>query len=167
MNYLDIIFLIPLTFGAVVGIRRGIVKEILALVAIVMAIYVARYFSPLLSVFLINHLSCSERTAYPLAYILVLLLFGGGMYILSEMLTRILKAMKLGTVNRIFGALLGILKWSLILSAILCFFAIVDRYIPIKTKPAVQQSVLYQPLESLIPTILPLIHEEELINHEK
>ncbi|MCQ2338920.1 MAG: CvpA family protein, partial [Paludibacteraceae bacterium] len=103
MNFLDIIFLIPLLFGAVIGFRRGVVKEILALVAVVMAVYVARYFSPVLSGFLINHLSISRGTAYPLGYILVLVIFGGGMYFLAEMLTRLLKAMKLGTLNHIFG----------------------------------------------------------------
>lgn len=167
MNFLDIIFLIPLLFGAVIGFRRGVVKEILALVAVVMAVYVARYFSPVLSGFLINHLSISRETAYPLGYILVLVIFGGGMYFLAEMLTRLLKAMKLGTLNHIFGGVLGLTKWALIISAILCFFAIVDRFIPIKTKPAVQQSLLYHPLESFIPTILPLIYEEALTNPEE
>lgn len=166
MNFLDIIFIIPIAFGAIVGFRRGIIKEIIALISIVTAIYVARYFSPVLSSFLISYLSISQRIAYPLAYIFVLIIFGGGMYILAEMLTRIVSAIKLGAVNRLFGTLLGVLKWSLILSAILCFFAIVDHYIPIKNRPAVQQSLLYKPIESLIPAIIPFIQEEKLINPE-
>lgn len=166
MNFLDIIFIIPIAFGAIVGFRRGIIKEIIALISIVTAIYIARYFSPVLSSFLISYLSVSQRIAYPLAYIFVLIIFGGGMYILAEMLTRIVSAIKLGAVNRLFGTLLGVLKWSLILSAILCFFAIVDHYIPIKNRPAVQQSLLYKPIESLIPAIIPFIQEEKLINPE-
>lgn len=162
MNFLDVVLAIPLVYGIVQGWRRGIVKEAVMLVAIIFAIYVSRYFSPTMSLFLQSHLGASEGVAAPLSYILVLVIFGGGMYVLAFMLTRILKAIKLGTVNRIFGSLFGLFKWMLIVSAVLCFFAIVDRFVPIRQKPAVQNSVLYHPIEQFMGHVIPFLDTDKL-----
>lgn len=149
MNWLDIILAIPLLYGLVMGAKRGFVKEALMLVAIAMGVFVAKMFSLPMSDLLQEHLGASPRVAQPLSYFVVMAVFVGGMYILAWMLTKILKAMKLGTINRIFGALFGALKWVLILSIVLNFFAVIDRYVPVKSKPAVQNSRLYAPIENM------------------
>lgn len=166
MNFLDIVLAIPLIYGIIQGWRRGIVKEAVMLVSIIFAIYVARFFSPTMALFLENHLGASAGVAAPLSYILVLIIFGGGMYVLAFMLTRILKAIKLGTVNRIFGSLFGLTKWMLILSAVLCFFAIIDHFVPIKQKPAVQNSALYRPVESFMGHVIPFLNPEKMFQDE-
>jgi len=148
LNWLDIILIIPLLYGLVMGAKRGFVKEAVMLVAIAMGVFVAKLFSSPASLFLQEHLGASPRVARPLSYFVVMVVFVGGMYVLAWMLTKILKAMKLGTANRIFGAVLGTLKWVLILSVVLNFFAVIDRYVPIKSKESVQNSKLYAPIES-------------------
>lgn len=146
---LDIILSIPLLYGLVMGVKRGFVKEAVMLVAIAMGVFVARWFSSPMAMLLQEHLDATPRVAQPLSYFVVMVVFVGGMYVLAWMLTKILKAMKLGTVNRIFGAVFGVMKWVLILSVILNFMAVVDRYVPVKSKPAVQNSKLYSPIEKI------------------
>ena len=41
MNYLDIIIVIPLVYGMIKGFYNGLVKEITALLALVVGVYVA------------------------------------------------------------------------------------------------------------------------------
>lgn len=146
---LDIILSIPLLYGLVMGVKRGFVKEAVMLVAIAMGVFVARWFSSPMAMLLQEHLDATPCVAQPLSYFVVMVVFVGGMYVLAWMLTKILKAMKLGTVNRIFGAVFGVMKWVLILSVILNFMAVVDRYVPVKSKPAVQNSKLYSPIEKI------------------
>lgn len=148
MNYLDVILIIPLLYGLVMGVKRGFVKEAVMLVAIAMGVFVAKQLSSPMAVLLQEHIGISQRVAQPLSYFVVVLVFVGGMYILAWMLTKILKAMKLSTVNRIFGAVLGTLKWVLILSVVLNFVAVIDKYVPVKSKPAVRNSKLYTPIEN-------------------
>ena len=149
MNWLDIILSIPLLYGLVMGVKRGFVKEAVMLVAIAMGVFVARQFSSPMAMLLQEHLEATPRVAQPLSYVVVMVVFAGGMYLLAWMLTKILKAMKLGTVNRIFGALFGTMKWVLILCVALNFVAIIDKYVPVKSKPAVQNSKLYAPIENV------------------
>lgn len=148
MNWLDIILIIPIVYGLIMGIRRGFVKEAVMLVAVAMGVFVARIFSSPMAALLQEHFEASPKTAQILSYVVVMAVFVGGMYILAWMLTKILKAMKLGAVNRIFGGLFGLLKWVLIMSVVLYLVTIIDRYVPVKSKPAVQNSMLYKPIES-------------------
>ena len=115
MNWLDIILAIPLLYGLVMGAKRGFVKEAVMLVAIAMGVFVARQFSSPMAMLLQEHLEATPRVAQPLSYVVVMVVFAGGMYLLAWMLTKILKAMKLGSINRIFGAVFGTMKWVLIL----------------------------------------------------
>lgn len=154
---LDIILIIPLLYGLVMGAKRGFVKEAVMLVAVVMGFFVAKMLSPSTSLLLQNHLGASQRVAQPLSYFVVMAVFVGGMYVLGWMLTKILKAIKLGFVNRVFGALFGFVKWILILSIILNFFSVIDKFIPIKSKPAVLNSKLYAPIEDVAKYYKPLI----------
>ena len=118
------------------------------LVAIAMGVFVAKRLSSPMMMLLQEHLGVTQRVAQPLSYFVVVCVVVGGMYILAWMLTKILKAMKLGTVNRIFGAVLGTVKWVLILSVVLNFVALIDKYVPVKSKPAVRNSRLYAPIEN-------------------
>lgn len=164
MNWLDILFAIPLLYGLIQGLRRGIVKEVLMLIAVVLGVYVAKFFSSPVSLFLQNELGASERVAAPLSYVLVVVIFAGGLYVLAWMLTNILKAIKLGTVNRIAGGAFGLMKWALILSVVLHFVMIIDKYVPVREKPAVQNSILYQPLEGVMDKMLPFLNIKDFLS---
>lgn len=164
MNWLDILFAIPLLYGLIQGLRRGIVKEVLMLLAVVLGVYVAKFFSAPMSLFVQEVLGASEKVAAPLSYILVVVVFAGGLYVLAWMLTNILKAIKLGTVNRVAGGLFGLLKWALIISVVLHFFMIVDRYVPVREKPSVQESVLYEPLEGVMDKLLPFLNIKDYLS---
>ena len=67
----------------------------------------------------------------------------------------------LGWLNRLFGALFGVVKITLLLSVILNFVAIVNQYMPIKEKSIVQESLLYSPIENVMGTVLPLLNFED------
>ncbi len=164
MNWLDILFAIPLLYGLIQGLRRGIVKEVLMLLAVVLGVYVAKFFSTPMSLFVQEVLGASEKVAAPLSYILVVVVFAGGLYVLAWMLTNILKAIKLGMVNRVAGGLFGLLKWALIISVVLHFFMIVDKYVPVREKPAVQESVLYEPLEGVMDKLLPFLNIKDYLS---
>ncbi len=67
----------------------------------------------------------------------------------------------LGWLNRLFGAVFGVVKMTLLLSVILNFVAIMNQYMPIKEKPIVQESLLYSPIEKVMGTVLPLLNFED------
>ncbi len=161
MNYLDIIFIIPLAYGFVQGLRKGLIKEIAGLVAVVLGIYLARYFSLPASQALIEMTGWGTNICTPLAYALVFVVVSLSISTLSYMLSKIIGAIMLGWLNRLFGAVFGVVKMTLLLSVILNFVAIMNQYMSIKEKSVVQESLLYFPIENVMGTVLPLLNFED------
>ena len=97
----------------------------------------------------------------PLSYAVVFIVVSLSISALSYMLSKIIGAIMLGWLNRLFGALFGLIKMTLLLSVILNFIAIVNQYMPIKEKPVVQESLLYSPIENVMGAVLPLLNFED------
>lgn len=161
MNYLDIILIIPLAYGLVQGLRKGLVKEIAGLLAIVLGIYLARYWSLPVSQSLVELTGWEMNICTPLAYAVVFIAVSLSISTLSYMLSKIIGAIMLGWLNRLLGAVFGVVKMLLLLSVILNFVAIMNQYMPIKDKPLVQQSLFYSPIESAMGKVLPLLNFED------
>lgn len=161
MNYLDIILVIPLAYGLVQGLRKGLIKEIAGLIAIILGIYLARYFSLPASQALIEMTGWAANICTLLAYALVFIAVSLSISALSYMLSKIIGAIMLGWLNRLLGAIFGVVKMTLLLSVILNFLLIMNQFVPIKEKPIVQQSLLYSPIENLMGEVLPLLNFED------
>lgn len=163
LNYLDIVLLLPIAYGLIQGIRHGIVKEVAALIAIIAGIYLARFWSPVLACHLVKWTGWSAGLSSTVAYVLIFVVIALGVHLLAHIVGRLLKAIMLGGVNRVFGAVFGVVKWVLILSVILNLVALIDTVLPLKGYPAVQNSMLYSHLEGLLWQILPGLDLENYI----
>ena len=161
MNYLDIILIIPLAYGLVQGLRKGLVKEIAGLLAILFGLYLARYWALPVSQALVDLTGWTLNLCTPLAYAVVFIAVSLSITLLSYMLTKIIGAIMLSWLNRLLGAAFGSIKMLLLLSVILNFVAIMNQFVPIKDKPIVQQSLLYSPIENTMSAVLPLLNFED------
>ena len=161
MNYLDIILIIPLAYGLVQGLRKGLVKEIAGLLAILFGIYLASYWELPVSQALVDLTGWTLNLCTPLAYAVVFIAVSLSITLLSYMLTKIIGAIMLGWLNRLLGGAFGIIKMLLLLSVILNFVAIVDQFMPVKEKPVVQNSLFYKPIEDVMGVVLPYLNFED------
>lgn len=166
INYIDIILFIPLCWGVIQGIRHGLVKEIASLIAIIIGIYVARFWSVGVADFLTDMTRWSPEVCRTIAYLLVFIVVALVIHLLAYMISKILSAIMLGWVNRLLGALFGFAKMVLILSLVLNVVGVLHEYIPIKDNKAVKSSLLYKPIEQAIPNILPFINIDDFVDIE-
>ncbi|MGM9806141.1 MAG: CvpA family protein [Candidatus Aphodosoma sp.] len=158
MNFIDIIILLPMVYGLVQGVRHGIVREMAALAAVIVGIYMARYMSARLVPYIVECTGWSLSVSASVAYVIVFLAVVVCVNLMAYILSRLLKAVMLGGVNRLFGGLFGMLKWALVVSVILNIMAFACEFIPFKDNPAVQSSVLYPYLEQLLWKVLPCLN---------
>lgn len=167
MNYLDVILLLPLAYGLIQGIRHGIVKEMAQFVAIVVAIYLARFFSPDFVPYVKELTGWDASVCASISYALVFIVVVLGVNLLAYIVTKLLSAVLLGGVNRFFGALFGLFKWALILSVVLNVVAIADDFLPVKENEYVRSSALYSHVESLLWKVLPGMNLDGFIDKVK
>ena len=77
MNVLDIIIIIFILFGAVLGFKRGFTKELLKAVGFILVLVLAYFFKNPLSVFMYEHLPFFEFGILKNVEILNILIYEG------------------------------------------------------------------------------------------
>lgn len=123
MLILDLIIAIPILYFGYKGAVNGLVKEVLNIVAIVLAIFLTFNY---LDVFTGLLAPLFEEGSSILPFVSGALLFIGTLGIVALIAygtKEFLKVIKLSTVNRILGGLFGALKSAMIVSAILLLLA--------------------------------------------
>lgn len=158
MNAIDIILGILLLFGLVRGFFKGFLVELAGLIALVLGIYGAIHFSDKVSHFLQTFLSLEERYLSIIAFALTFILIVFAIALIGKLLTKMISLLALGIVNRLAGAVFGLLKMAFFASLFFMFLNQSKLY-SIEKETQVN-SVLYFPVEGFAPLILPSILEE-------
>lgn len=133
------------------GYRKGLLMEIVSLIAIVLAITIS---------FKLLHWAMElikEKIGYfdtLLPFIAFIVLFLGiliGVYLLGKGLKKMLDLTPFGLLDSLIGAILGLLKWALALSVILWLCTSAEVEIPVEFT---ENSMLYPHLISFAPTVI-------------
>jgi membrane protein required for colicin V production len=162
MNIIDILLGALLLFGLVRGLTKGLFVEVASLVALIAGIYGAIHFSDFAAEFLMEHVDWSERiinlTAFAITFVIIVLAIS----LAGKALTKLADFAALGFLNKLLGAVFGVLKIGLILSVVLMIFSKMNRNIPFLEEEDLKDSVLYEPVKSLAPMLFPnMIHVDE------
>ncbi|TAJ15165.1 CvpA family protein [Marinilabiliaceae bacterium JC017] len=156
MNYFDIIIGIILLVALVKGFKNGFVIELASLAALILGLLGAIMFSDVTAGFLSEYLQSGYIGL--IAFFVTFLLIVVGVHLVAKMVDKMIKALALGPVNRIFGALFSLLKYAFIVSVLLSVFNSFDRSFKVIPDEQKESSKLYEPLSLLAPTIFPYLH---------
>ena len=123
MNYLDIIFAVPLLWGIIRGFRKGLVIEIASLIAIIAGVYGAIHFSYFIS----EKLNLTSEYAALISFAITFVLIVVIIFLFAKLLEKSMNLLALGFFNKLAGALFSMLKFAFILSVLLL---IIDKASP-------------------------------------
>ena len=145
MNAFDYAVLTVILASVLLGLWRGVVSEILALAAWVVAFLVAR----LVAVGVANALTgqiaepgLRLAVAYVLVFVSVLLIFG----IARVLISLLLKAVGLGVLDRLLGAAFGVLRGILVVLEVV----LVAGMTPLPKAEWWREATLAPPLETAV-----------------
>lgn len=145
MNYLDILLLLPLLYGAYKGFSRGFVIEVATLLGLILGVYVAIKFSDYTENILRDFLDISSKYLSYIALSVTFLLVVVAIYLLGKMLTKLVDIVSLGLVNKLLGTVLGITKSFVILCIILLIADALDDKFQFMNKEVKENSLFYNP----------------------
>ena len=149
MNKIDILLLVILGFGLIRGFMRGLIIEMASLLAIVVGIYGAIHFSFFTARLLGELMPSSQQTIEVVAFGLTLIVLMLAVMFLAKVLTKMLKAAELGFLNRLAGALFGVLKAAVIVGSLFVFLERTFQTEKWLSPSALSESVLYEPAKSI------------------
>lgn len=145
MNYLDILLLLPLLYGAYKGFSRGFVIEVATLLGLILGVYVAIKFSDYTENILRDFLDISSKYLSYIALSVTFLLVVVAIYLFGKMLTKLVDIVSLGLVNKLLGTVLGIAKSFVILCIILLIADALDDKFQFMNKEVKENSLFYNP----------------------
>ncbi len=159
MNYIDIILLILLAWGLISGLKNGLVHEVASLAALILGIFGAIHFSDFTSDLLIEHFELSGRYLPIISFAITFIAIVVAVHFLAGILDKLIKAIALGFINRIFGALFGILKTAFILSILIFLLNSLNKKAHFLPEEKMEGSILYKPVAGFFPF---LFHKVDL-----
>ncbi len=117
MNWLDIVIIVLLLISAVGGLFNGLIKSVFSLVGLIVGVVLAgRFYTGLAG--LLRFIP-DENIARIVAFIIIFLVIIIIAAILGVILTKLVSTMLLGWLNRLGGAVFGVLIGAVFIAAIL------------------------------------------------
>jgi len=149
MSYLDLFFGLIIAWGAYSGFSKGLIKELASIVGVIAGIFLAKNYYPYLDLKLkpifesdANFISILSATVI---FLITIMLFK----IIAKILTKLLKIIALGLLNRIIGSVFGFIKTVLLLCILVFIFSNINRVISIIEAEKLNQSFFYPKIEKI------------------
>ncbi|MBZ9777766.1 CvpA family protein [Psychroflexus sp. CAK8W] len=165
MNMIDIVLGIFLLLGFIRGFQKGFIVELAGIVALLAGIFGGIKYGYFAEGYLENWtdwtVSSIEIASFFIVFIGIVVLVS----ILAKILTTIVHSIALGLINRIFGALFGVIKMGLFILIILLIFDYINGEGRFISGTKLQESVIVSTIRELSSTLLPSL--EQLLNESK
>ena len=125
MNWVDVVIIIYLALSIISGFVQGLIRSLLSIIGLIVGILLASHFYKQLGDIL-TFIS-NRNVADIVAFIVILLAVMVISALIGLVLRSIIKAIMLGWVDKIGGAILGLILGALSISAILAIIAKVSN----------------------------------------
>lgn len=145
MNFLDIILAVPMCFFIYKGWKRGFIFELAALVGIVLGCWAAIHFSTWVA----SLLKIKGEGTVLIAFFITFAAVVAGSFFLGKAVEGIIKMVKANGLNKILGAVAGMLKIVCILAVLINYILIIDRHQAVITPKVQQESILFRPVHQV------------------
>jgi len=120
MNWLDILIIVILVISAFSGLVNGLVKTLFSLAGLIVGLLLAGHFY----VSLADHLGfiSSENAARIAAFLIIFFAVLAVATVLGWLFTKLISALLLGWLNRILGAVAGVVMGAITIGALLALW---------------------------------------------
>lgn len=162
INLLDILILIPLLLWAYQGYKKGFVISLASLLALILGLYAALYFSDFTAGKLMEFFEINEKYLAIIAFVVTFVVVVIAVVVVGNILHKFIDVLMLGFLNKATGAVFGILKGALYLSIL---FFVINYFDPGKNlikQEHRDSSALYEPVESFAPFLYSWLHLDNL-----
>ena len=167
MPVIDIILGALIIYGIIKGFFKGLFVEVASLLALMLGVYGAVHFSNYAAEFLSNYVDWSEKKINISSFIITFVVIVLAISLAGKALTKLANFAALGIINKLLGALFGGLKIALILSVLLLVFDRFNNTLSLVSEE-LEDSILYKPVASIAPMILPqFINEDKILEIPK
>jgi len=159
MSFVDIILGIILLYAIFKGLRNGFFVELASFTSLLLGVYLSIEFSDYTACFIREELSSDSEYLEIIAFLVTFVLVVVAVMLLAKAFTKIADFASLGWINRLLGAVFGLLKIIFILSISIHFFQKINTNEIFVSQEKTNQSVLYNPIAEISRFVFPIIEQ--------
>ena len=152
----DIIILIIMAAGLIVGAKKGIIKQLASIIGLIAGIIAAKIMYETVAEWLCPTVTDSMTIAQILSFVLIWIAVPLLFSLAASVITKALELIYLGWLNRILGAALGAMKYALLLSILFCTIDFLDNKNELISQETKQSSILYTPTKGIATWLFPI-----------
>ena len=167
MNYLDIIISLVLFYGLFKGFTRGLIIEAASLLSIIIGIFGALTFTPIIETLLSYFLTDDKLPSSIIIFTASLIIIVIGVNFFARNLTKFIKLISLGGINKVLGGIFGVSKYVLLISVLFVFvdqFSFMFEYFE---SNLLEESVMFESLKNVGYYIIQLLESNDVKIPEK
>ena len=159
MTTIDIIILIALGAGVIIGFMKGFIRQLASILGLIVGLLAAKALYTSLAVKLCPTVTDSMTVAQILAFVIIWIAVPLIFTLVASVLTRAMEAVSLGWLNRLLGAGLGALKYLLLVGLVVCVIQFIDADSQLISQTKKEESLLYYPMERFAGMFFPAAKE--------
>ena len=167
MNYLDIIIGLIFFYGLFKGFARGLIIEAASLLSIIIGILGALTFTPIIESLLSYFLSDEKLPPSIILFTASLILIVLGVNFFARNLTKFIKLVSLGGINKVLGGIFGVSKYILLISILLVFVDQFSFMFEFFESNFLEESVMFESLKKIGYYIIQLLESNDVKIPEK
>jgi membrane protein required for colicin V production len=160
MNFYDILVLGFVALFVINGFRKGFIISLATIVALVIGIWAAIHFSNYFDEFLLRNLNTGGKWIPLISFSVTFLLVMIAVFLIAKMVEKLIDLVGMGFLNRLGGALLGLVKGALLASIILFILFKADPGQKWITPEDKKSSITLTWVETLFPKFMKVIGDE-------
>lgn len=162
MNYLDILLCIPLVWGLYKGFTKGLIIEAATMVAFGLGVWGGIKFSNYVASKIANgfnwHSPYLPIISFATTFLAIIIL----VYFIAKIVQRLVEGMALSALNKIGGAVFGVLKFAMAISVVIFMIDAVQESYPMISFKTKEESLLYKPIGLVASTLIPALNKEKM-----
>ena len=164
MIYIDLIVIVVLLYAFLKGFSNGLVNELASFLGLLIGAIISYSFSDDLSKIIDDHLEIDGQILNILSFVLLFILTSFLFTIAGKYMTKLIKYISLGTINRLLGGIFSSLKFLIIIVSISMVINYFSELLAIEIIPSEQKnkSTVYPILISIGDLLLEVLNNKSL-----
>ena len=159
MQTIDIILAICFVPAIIRGISKGFLEQAAALIALFLSVWMAFRFSSVAAEWLRPRIELQETLLNVIAFILVLAVVSVATVLLGKLLSKLVKVVMLGWLDKLLGILFALLCTAVILGVLIVSFDALNTRFQMVSPERLDSTVLYSSLRSAAWFLFPYLKE--------
>jgi len=155
MNWLDIVIICLIGVGLIKGIFDGVIKQVVAICALIIGIYLCRGVAQWLHGYLVQLEWTSTQAVISASYFLGFVLIVGVVLLAGHVIHKLISVTPLSVFNHIAGGFLGLLLMVLLISFIFNVIEMFDTGSNFLSQEIKVESRFYISIKNIIPSYFP------------